>query len=378
LIGALFGLSCGGNGAQAEPIVFEGSPADLQGVPPGYDVVRTNADNLFSTASADGNSVTINVVTGSNPYHVFGGISNSFLDDRVVGVTGNMVTLTAGTVGYFLLGGYGYSSDDGVSTSVTDNHVVAGAGRVTNDLRGGYARSVNSTGTATVEGNLVDITGGTFSRIYGGYAQSDSGTGIARGNIVNISGESITATGDKSVYGAYATGGMFSLADNNSVSISGGTFSSVVGGEATHRAAQNEVTIENATVTGNIHGAVVGANSAAANQNVVNLTNVTAVNVYGAFVGMHGSSANENVVNIHSGQFTNVYGAQAQSGDTNPGNLISNNTVNIYGGTITGAVYGGWIANRGEVFGNTVNQYGEHLWRHGEYRLRRDDQSLLQ
>ncbi|GFM33250.1 membrane protein [Desulfovibrio subterraneus] len=73
--------------------------------------------------------------------------------------------------------------------------------------------------SATASGNTVNLSGGTISNLYGGYAVANylGGTHTASGNIINISGGTVGSVIGGAVTAPYGTG----VATNNIVTISG-------------------------------------------------------------------------------------------------------------------------------------------------------------
>jgi autotransporter-associated beta strand protein len=154
-----------------------------------------------------------------------------------------------------------------------DNTTNIRGGTVTLDFYGGYAKNIY-TGTATAEGNIVNIRDGKMSSVFGGYADGGtikeddksvtygSANLMAKGNTVNISGGSISG----GVYGGYARYSTGSLAaTGNTVNISGGVITgSVIGGWVIGKegnANHNTITISgNPTIGTNLIGGFVNFN----------------------------------------------------------------------------------------------------------------------
>ena len=179
----------------------------------------------------------------------------------------------------------------GTDTTATDkdnsykNEVTLdGSSTTTDNLYGGYV----DTDAGNAAENTVTVKNGTVTTaVYGGTTNKVAGTGYVKKNIVNISGGTVS-----NVYGGYSAG----LGDvlENEVTATGGTLNgNIHGGQSTTGAATgNIVTLKNVTVSGN----VTGGEGAATNNNTVNLNG--GANVMGALKGGSQANGTGNTLNI--------------------------------------------------------------------------------
>ncbi|MDR2550358.1 MAG: autotransporter outer membrane beta-barrel domain-containing protein [Desulfobulbus sp.] len=177
-------------------------------------------------AQASGNSVTTD--DNAQVISATGGVAVS--NSGIATASGNKVTISGVSIVDRSLGG-GAVSSSGSAQASGNNVTIGGDAQVTSSIIGGHA--VSDSGTAQASGNSVAISDNAqvTSSIIGGHAVSNSGTAQATNNTVTIGDVSIV-TG--SVYGGYADSngaGMSGEANNNKVTISGGTVSgSIYGG----------------------------------------------------------------------------------------------------------------------------------------------------
>ena len=203
-----------------------------------------------------------------------------------------------------------------IGNTTTDNVITVTSGTHT-DVYGGWTRGSGSTatdkgdsisnnvtvsGTATVNGNVY----GGMTTVVGGKASN---------NVVTIN-EGVTL-GSRYVYGGSATNG--SSADNNKVYLNGIRTSDTVYGGSTIRgtANGNEVHLNGATVTKYVYG---GDSATSTSKNKVYLNGATVTrSVYGG----RGGTANDNEVHLNGATVTgDVYGGLGT------GNLLSVKGVN--------------------------------------------------
>jgi hypothetical protein len=151
------------------------------------------------------------------------------------------------------------------------------------NVTGGSAYSAS--GTATAENNSVTISGGTAQgNVYGGYAESASDLPTAKNNSVTVNSGG-TVRGN--VYGGYAyrdSGGR-AMATGNNVIISGGT------------------------VQGNVYGGFAGSLSGTATGNSVTISGspILTGNLYGGYVSggsSFGDVFTDNTLNLKSSGLT--------------------------------------------------------------------------
>jgi autotransporter-associated beta strand protein len=257
---------------------------------------------------ASGGCVTVDYASGTSPTYVFGGI------DAFNGSIGG----------------------ENSSVLVEKNGVVLAQGTVTR-LYGGYGYSTGATVPVVTTRNGVKVTGGKVNGdVYGGYAYNTAGRATAGGsvvddtiNTVDISAGVVTGT----IYGGWAQTGAISTAtaSDNKVSVSGaaqvkGITGGYASGSGINIVSGNEVNValgEGGKVEGNIYGGYTpdtGNNRG---------------------VGSPTGSVTNNTVNIVSGVITGTQIAGGWANAARDGANVTGNTVNISGGTIKANVYGG-------------------------------------
>lgn len=198
--------------------------------------------------------------------------------------------------------------------------------------------------TGAAENNRVTVSGGTFKRIItGGYAAS----GNATDNVVNISGGTITGE----LNGGYADAS--GKVTGNIVNITGGVI----------RSLKYEAAPGILVPAGGIYGGrAVGENSMVQG-NSVNISGKALLNDFcemGFIGGGYASGANsqvtDNSVNISGGTINNssISGGYAGTG------TAENNSVTVSGGMVKGEVYGGCIEDESDatITGNSITLSG--------------------
>lgn len=330
----------------AADIAYSGDAAALQTATIG----GASSPSLIAPG-ASGNTVTVDFdsATGTEPYRIFGGLSDSaavtgnsvyFLRGAVnnnlyggydaaaaagAGAVGNTVTVSGGSIGGHAIGGMSLSG------GVSGNSLTMTGGTVTGYLFGG-----NSNGAGMVAGNQVVMTGGMAEYIYGG----NSLTGTVSGNSVFMSGGTV----NQQLFGGNSNQGN---AENNSVAISGTAQigNNVYGGVAYENgtASGNRVTMSGGMVGQDIFGGNSDSNttdgSGGAIANSVTLTGGTvARNVYGGYdwgtMGS-GSSVNNQVTLAGAAVTGSVLGGAASNG------LARGNTIQMSSGSAGGQLVGG-------------------------------------
>jgi hypothetical protein len=196
------------------------------------------------------------------------------------------------------------------------------------------------------------------------YGNSTDG-GVSVDPAVSTSGNALTFTGDidiaKEVYVGYARG-TDSDANNNTLTLSGGSFhASVYGGHTTTGAAHgNRIVVDGkdnaVALLGDVIAGLIEAGSGTAEGNVVDfITGTAQKRVIAAFTA--GATARGNKVNVSGGTLADVYGAYVENG------LAHQNEVNLDGGYFTGneptrgGVYGAF-SDKGTALENVVNVNG--------------------
>ena len=287
---------------------------------------------ISKAGSADNNSVDFSGgnVTGM----IYGGFGTT-------GASYNTVTLNGGTADAFILGGAASSGD------VKNNSVVVESGNYGKDIYAGYTDA-----TGLVDSNILTLNGGkTTATVAGGRSSGDAsvsnnqlimdgsanasvvaggyidGTGDAIGNSITISGTSVV---DYWAVGGVNRGN--GSAKDNVTTISGGANVVEAAGGATKfgTAKGNKLVIKGGTVTLG-HGGVSEQGSASDNS-----------------VEMSGGTVKDQIIGGHS-----------QSGTDPNAVSVSGNQVTFTGGTVENEVVGGAADTAGNVTRNSVTMSGE-------------------
>ncbi|MDR0770946.1 MAG: hypothetical protein LBE75_07075 [Burkholderiales bacterium] len=226
----------------------------------------------------------------------------------------------------------------------TVSHSVAGNGDPLNNGAwpvGGFSHFPDS-----AENNSVTVSSGgkiddTDLRVYGGAAYGASGTITVTGNRVTVSGEVVPQI----VVGGFASGNASAVATNNGVTISGGLAKNVSGGYvisgATATVMGNTVTMSSGTINGEIYGGFA----------------FTGIGTDGDETRTGNPAAADNTVAISGGKVSgHVYGGLAYSDIGTP--KATSNTVMLSGtptfGTDSALIGGHVIGKPGDVFTDNV------------------------
>lgn len=320
------------------------------------------------------------VVSGNSYDYVYGRRSQG----GDASASGSLVNVSGGTVSMDLYGGSALSRN-GSAEALNNNVVVSGGLSGFNDnIYGGYARSY--VGKATADGNSVSMDGslrfGPWVQTFGGYARMSGGSGAVEAvdNHVTIGGsaalnfvvggeaygetsaQATSLASDNTVtindgsisllYGGYAIARKDASAVNNVVTIAGGTFGDVVGGEVhsyegTALAEGNSVTVTGGEGTANIVGASVQSDAltARASGNTVSVFNASvAGSVTGAFAPESSVPADLNGNSVIIGKGAKVEGSAVGGAitGTTPGSRADSNIVAVVdGGSVEGDIIGG-------------------------------------
>ena len=198
--------------------------------------------------------------------------------------------------------------------------------------------------TGAAENNRVTVSGGTFKRIiYGGYAAS----GNATDNVVNISGGTITGE----LNGGYADAS--GKVTGNIVNITGGVI----------RSLKIEVAPGILVPAGGIYGGRADGENSIVQGNSVNISGKALLNDFcemefigGGYASGANSQVTDNSVNISGGTInnSNISGGHAKTG------TVENNSVTVSGGMVKGEVYGGCIEDKSDatITGNSITLSG--------------------
>ena len=312
---------------------------------------------LSISSSANHNSVTLNNKTIANRY-IYGGSSSSG------SANDNSVTLNDNAeVFYDVFGGYTYNGE------VYKNRVtLKDEAQVHGNIYGGYSED------GAVSYNKVEINDNVIvsNELYGGKSVS----GFANQN-------RITLNNNVRVYELlYGGRSDYSSANYNRVTLNDMTEvnEGIFGGRSSFGSANdNIVTLNNKTIANRyIYGG--NSSSGSANNNSVTLNDEAIVNS-GVYGGMSGNvEANNNSVTLNNEAIVNssVYGGNSSSGSANKNTVTlkdrakvekniyggyslytgsDNNRVNLYGGTVRGAIYAGYSGS-GSVTNNSIKVVG--------------------
>ena len=282
-----------------------------------------------NSGNVTGNTVTID--KGTVMADIYGGNTEA-KNNKSGDAIKNIVTINGGTLAGDIYGGY--SRGDGNPSGKVDGNEVKIAGGVLNKAKveingsnvetqgvrfiyGGYTYGNNGPSESTIAyKNAVTISGGTFNNnteVTGGYSNLFN----AELNTVNITKDFTSTVGD-------VTGGIsvYDTAKENTVTIAGGIVSNVYGGSGTV-AEKNSVNITGGTVNGG------SSNSGAVTNNKVTVTG-GAINdiIWGG--DSNGGDAKYNAVTISGDAKIVVEGIM---GGRSWNSEATGNTVTISGGS---------------------------------------------
>ena len=248
--------------------------------------------------------------------------------------------------GYFDNNNYYVESDGEIISSGTYTNVYGNGHSFT--INGGEVTTSvyvigNNAFTGDANGGNVTIGDSTVNTVYGGR----SGSGSANDNIVTISGGTVKS----SVYGGFLTKGS---ADENEIYISGGTVEKdVYGGYlgSSGDANGNIVTISGGTIKGSVYG----GNATNANGNSVTISGGTVEkDVYGGY-SYRGDTANNNSVTISG------------NADITNASLYGSNKTDATGNTFT---IDGWSGSTQSVKNFSDINFNNVNWKNGETVLK--------
>ena len=314
-----------------------------------------------NSGNVTGNTVTID--KGTVMVDIYGGNTEA-KNNKSGDAIKNIVTINGGTLAGDIYGGY--SRAEGNPSGKVDGNEVIIAGGVLNKAKveingsnvetqgvrfiyGGYTYGNNGPSESTIAyKNAVTISGGTFNNnteVTGGYSNLYN----AELNTVSITEDFTSTVGD-------VTGGIsvYDTAKENTVTIAGGIVSNVYGGSGTV-AEKNSVNITGGTVSGKVYGGhtdfgTAGGDTANDGNKVTISDNATVSGtVYGGY--SEKGAATGNTVSIEGGTVNaNVWGGQGASS--------SGNKITMSGGIFSGLLMIGGIGTSGSGDGNTVTISG--------------------
>ena len=338
-------LFCVAAPAMAAATTYTGSPGDLKtaafggadgGAPPGSVFAGPDGSPL-----ASGNNVTINYSSGTNPWRVFGGLSNS------AAVTGNIVNFLDGTVNNSLYGGYDAASSSGYNA--VDNRIFISGGTITTNALAGISLNGNASD------NITTMTAGSvLNNLYGGSA---NGNGNAVNNQVIISGGQV-GDGSGEATNGWVLGGYSNTGNalNNSVTISGSAVvNNVDTGESNSGLVSgNRLEITGGTILGIARGGWSETGQVLSNH-IVMSGGTSVVHTLDGGVSNDSAQVSGNSVTITDGRVLNL----VRGGYSNTGQVFDNH-VFIFGGQVDHNVFGG-SSTYSDVTGNSVNITGGNI-----------------
>ena len=323
---------------------------------------ETPAYTLSLNVSANDNLVQL---TDSTVTNIIGAMATAGSTDEDTAITytntetanKNRVSLSGSTATQGIIGAIAATG------TAAENQVYLGQGSQAESVFGGFSAAGNAQGNQTV------LSGSTSKNVFGGYTL----LGTATGNTVSLANSQVDVvygggTGNtgldaiQSIMMSMAqapifmagpsemptSGGM--TASGNTVNISGGTVGSVWGGYA------QDATITTYKIPTTDPGTMMTVSDSLEASLVQQEGTGTLVpsTLETETITYKSGDASNNTVNLYSGTITGtITGGQSDSGAAN------NNTVNLYGGTLGSGVslYGG--VSSVESKGNTLNVYSK-------------------
>ena len=250
-----------------------------------------------------------------------------------------------------------------LGNTTTNNVVELNGDHPTHSVYGGWTTKDPAITTAgSAEGhsinNKVTFSGAASDKVkemFGGLTAVAGGNATGNRAVLNSGKVTGTLTGG-------SVGGRGGSATGNFVDINGGEVGAATYGGYTSsagKAEQNEVTITNGTAN-NVYGGFSDYGSAEGNK--VFVKGGTAQTVYGGKTADDGNVTN-NIVEVAGGTVNqSIYGGDANDGS----GKAEGNTVTLTSGTTGGDIYGG-LASSGDATKNTVNINGGDVNNHNVY-----------
>ena len=330
------------------------------------NITATSIHGGHARSRADDNTITI---TGNGSifdlyggYGLGGGVASSNKIDLTY--TGTINSLSGGYASDEAIGnivkihsnhsqplGLTVTILSGGSAGISNNNVVVIDKDTKIEAERVYAGLYHGLMSNTIETSNNSLT------IYGGSNFNDVGGGISLGafdktqsNVANNNTVTIDAAGVS--INDYVVGGAGYTANFNQVTLKQAYANKVLGGQSTadgEFANKNRVFIENAKT--NIVAGGLGGKEAIENQVFINNATVTAGgSIYGGYVyGAKGENASQNLVYV-SGNTTvdgDVYGAYSENPNVQ---TISQNSVTLDGNVkVTGGIYAAAVAGQGNI-----------------------------
>ena len=308
--------------------------------------------------------LTMRIHGGTVPQYVYqsGQYSAAYGSRRTI--------ITGGTFEDWIAGGcYGTGNTDERPGTTNGNAYIyfGGDAKQTASDEGifgaGYGNYATAEGRYTVEKSFIvvadeaQIAGSVYGGGNNGYNTSDAEVWVLGGgkNTLTVSG---SVFGGANQAGSEAT---------TTVTMENGTVNgSVYGGANTSGAVAQlaTVNVNGGTVKGSVYGGGKGSGTTMSNNTQVTVTDgIINTNIYGG--GEEGAVSGNTIVSFEGGSVTDIYGA-GKGSSSQRANVAQGTTVNVKGGVVNGAVYGG--GENGTVayaaggassnYGSTVNISG--------------------
>ncbi len=276
--------------------------------------------------------------------------------------------ITGGTFNAWIAGGcYGTDNNNGGGQTYGNTYMYFGGdanqSNTTGLFGGGYGSNATGDNKYTVQKSFVvvadeaQIAGNVYGGGNNGYNTSDAEVWVLGGgkNTLTVSG---------SVYGG---ANQARSEATTTVTMENGTVNGSVYGGANSSGAVAQlatVNVNGGTVKGSVYGGGKGSGTTMSNNTKVTVTDGTInINIYGG--GEEGAVSGNTIVSFEGGSVTDIYGA-GKGSSSQRANVAQGTTVNVKGGLVNGAVYGG--GENGTVayaaggassnYGSTVNISG--------------------
>ncbi|MDR1578041.1 MAG: hypothetical protein LBT86_07440 [Deltaproteobacteria bacterium] len=334
--------SGGGSLPSDNLVVINGSVAD--------SVATYIIGGLNYSSNSNNNTVILNNSANFSGF-VYGGYGNGTFN-----ATKNKVIINT-TVGVEASKNYGGQVVGGYSDSgyAEENEVNFINGAIAIDIIGGET----DIGTARYNKVIINGTSVQAGKLYGARSQADKGEGA---NLTNNTVEIYNVKDNRNITVYGAEGRIGNLA-NNSVMVENSSLREIYGVsiEYSGNTSGNNVLIKNSDVESYVYGSYINNNGGNSTSNSVKLDNSSADSIYGSNIN-YGNSTN-NSVKLDNSSADSIYGSSVSEGNSTNNSvklinssandifggqvdiaeLVTDNIVDVSGGKITGAIYGGYV-----------------------------------
>ncbi|MBR6879126.1 MAG: T9SS type A sorting domain-containing protein [Bacteroidales bacterium] len=276
--------------------------------------------------------------------------------------------ITGGTFDAWVAGGcYGTDANGNAGNTNGDSYIYFGGdanmANTEGVFGGGYGRGTAGDNKYTINKSFVvvadeaQVAGNVYGGGNKGYNTDDAEVWVLGGgkNTLNVAG---------SVFGG---ANQARSEATTTVTMEDGTVNGSVYGGANSSGAVAQlatVNVNGGTVKGSVYGGGKGSGTTMSNNTKVTVTDGTInTNIYGG--GEEGAVSGNTIVSFEGGSVTDIYGA-GKGSSSQRANVAQGTTVNVKGGLVNGAVYGG--GENGTVayaaggassnYGSTVNISG--------------------